>query len=161
MYDGWIFAFNCLWDNPQRAQTWTNSAVEQLWVIMMRCGSLLSSLIRKTIHFDWLPTSDCPWPVRVNWLIANNSGTRTPIISGSQMTLRLFISSISSNIFNIFVNLLPPLIAFFSKNIGYSHGNTKSNYSCWRTKTAPPASVNKWEPNLEIKSCYETWLKYV
>src|ERR1700683_211549 len=44
------------------------------------------------------------------------------------MTLRLFISSILSNILNIFVNLLPTLIAFFrKKNIGYSHGNTSNH----------------------------------
>ena len=40
------------------------------------------------------------------------------------MTLWLSISSILSNIFNIFVNLFPTPIAFFRKNIGYSHGNT-------------------------------------
>jgi hypothetical protein len=37
------------------------------------------------------------------------------VISGSQMTLRLCTSSILSNIFNIFVNLYPMLVAFFQK----------------------------------------------
>ena len=40
------------------------------------------------------------------------------------MTLRLFILSILSNIFRIFINSIPTLIAFFLKNIGYSRGNT-------------------------------------
>src|ERR1700734_2967935 len=40
------------------------------------------------------------------------------------MTLPLSILSILSNILSIFVNLFPTLISFFSKNIGYSHGNT-------------------------------------
>ena len=40
------------------------------------------------------------------------------------MTLRLFVSSIWSNIFNIFTIFLPTLIQFFSKNIGFNRGNT-------------------------------------
>jgi hypothetical protein len=40
------------------------------------------------------------------------------------MTLRFSISSILSNILNIFVNLFPTLISFFRKNISYSRGNT-------------------------------------
>ena len=40
------------------------------------------------------------------------------------MTLLLSILSVLSNILSIFVNLFPTLISFFSKNIGYSHGNT-------------------------------------
>jgi len=47
--------------------------------------------------------------------MANNSGTRAPIILASQMTLRPVISSILSNTLNIFVNLFPTLIACFQK----------------------------------------------
>jgi len=47
--------------------------------------------------------------------MANNSGTRAPIIWASWTTLWLFISSILSNMFDIFTNLFPMLIAFFRK----------------------------------------------
>ena len=45
----------------------------------------------------------------------------------AEMTLQLFISSISSNIFSIFINLFPTLIAFFQKT---SAETTMENYVC-------------------------------
>ena len=45
------------------------------------------------------------------------------------MTLRFFKSFILVNIFRILTNLFPTFIRFFSKNIGYSHGNTTGEWS--------------------------------
>ena len=46
------------------------------------------------------------------------------------MTLWLFTSSMFSNIFNILPNSLPMLFTFFQKNIGFSCGNTSTNFFC-------------------------------
>src|ERR1700677_514315 len=71
------------------------------------------------------------------------------------MTLQLFISSILSNMFNIFINLLPMLIALFSKIICYSRGNTNCDPTF--TLPDPPPPCNEDCDHHQCTGDRKTW----